>query len=488
MVISDGMLPFSLEQDFFFEQSPDLLCIIDLEGRFRKLNRTWEIILGYPVDSMTGKSFVEFIHPEDFETSLKVFSEASEGNDCLNFTNRYRCANGSYKWLEWRYKATDDRTLAIAAAREITKRIEIEDQLKMLSAAVEQSPSSIILTDLKANIEYANPKACQTSGFSLAELTNSNARLFKSGLTGKEEYDQLWQSISSGKEWRGVLRNRRKNGDLYWESTSISPIKDHSGKITHYVSVKEDITQKKEDETRLEQLASELKEINSTKDKLFSVIAHDMRGPIGSFSQALEMLSGNMVLDESVKGILMNELKKSSKNIFYLLENLLNWTRIQRGIINLDHQVFILNITILENIELLMLHSGQKSIKVTLNANEIINVFADKDSVDLIIRNLLSNAIKFTPAEGSVSISASTKGNKAVVEIADSGVGIRHEVMDKIFKPAFDQITFGTNGEKGSGLGLILCKDFVERNGGEISFESTEGKGSKFIFTLPLAR
>jgi len=367
-----------------------------------------------------------------------------------------------------------------------------EEKFRKLSRAVEQSPVSIVITDTEGSIEYANPKTFQTTGYTLEELMGQNPRVLKSGETNKLEYSELWKLISSGKEWKGLFHNRRKNGELYWESSNISPITDGNGKITHYVAVKEDITEKKaiekaliESEEKYRTLAEDLREMNATKDKLFSIIAHDMRGPIGTFSQALELLTEDMGLDENMKSDLLEELSISSKNIFNLLENLLNWSRIQRSLISLEPQVFIINDILSENINLLRPNSKQKGINVVFQAEKDITVFADADTISLVVRNLLSNAIKFTPERGRIIISAEENAEHVKVSIKDSGVGIKKEIMDNLFQSGSYYTSFGTNGEKGSGIGLVLVKDFVERNGGTLFAESLPGNGSSFIFILP---
>jgi PAS domain S-box-containing protein len=367
-----------------------------------------------------------------------------------------------------------------------------EEKFRKLSRAVEQSPVSIVITDTDGSIEYANPKTFQTTGYTLEELMGQNPRVLKSGETNSSEYSELWQLISSGKEWRGLFHNRRKNGELYWESSNISPITDSDGKITHYVAVKEDVTEKKaiekaliESEEKYRTLAENLREMNTTKDKLFSIIAHDMRGPIGSFIQVLDILTGEMKIDDNMRDDLLEELCNSSKNIFNLLENLLNWSKIQRSLITLHPKKFNLTDSLRENIDLLSPNSKQKGINISLNTDENVGVFADKDTINLIIRNLISNAIKFTPERGTIQISADNSGELCEVSIKDSGVGMIRDILENLFKPGSYYSSFGTNGERGSGIGLVLVKDFVERNGGVLRAESVPGEGSRFLFTLP---
>ncbi len=169
----------------------------------------------------------------------------------------------------------------------------------------------------------------------------------------------------------------------------------------------------------------------------------------------------------------------------FLLENLLNWARSQSNRIEIKPNHFNINEIINRNVDLLSSTANHKAIKITVKTDDKLTVFADEDSINLVIRNLLSNAIKFTRNEGAITISAYDNGKQIEVAVEDNGVGINQEVMEKLFRINSSHTSSGTNQEKGSGLGLVLCKDFVEKNGGEIRVESVLGKGSKFIFTVP---
>ncbi len=229
----------------------------------------------------------------------------------------------------------------------------------------------------------------------------------------------------------------------------------------------------------------ELLKLNAQKDKLFSIIAHDLRGPIGAFKQSLELITSETLLNESMKNRLLNLLNVSANNTYNLLEDLLNWAKCQIDFVNIEAHKFQLRQPIQENINLLLPLSGQKGITLTAHVDDNCTVFADQASVGLIIRNLMSNAIKFTPAMGTISITATDKGSMVEVSVEDNGVGMEKQLADSLFISNTYFSSAGTNNEKGSGLGLVLVKDFVNLNGGNIRVESVLGEGSKFIFTLP---
>jgi PAS domain S-box-containing protein len=480
-----------------FENAQDIYLHTDIEGKIIEISPAIKRTLNFKREELLGKLADDiFINADHLKDLLKELEEKGEVFDyemlLKNKTNEVVWTSVNAHFL---YDSNNNRIGVEGNIHDISKRKLVEEELRKLSRAVEQSPVSIVITDTAGNIEYANPKTCQTTGYTIEELKGQNPRVLKSGETNSLEYTELWALISSGKEWRGLFHNKRKNGELYWESSNISPITDSEGKITHYVAVKEDVTEKKaiekaliESEEKYRTLAEDLREMNTTKDKLFSIIAHDMRGPIGSFIQVLDILTGDMEMDKFMRHDLLEELSNSSKNIFNLLENLLNWSKIQRSIITLHPRKFRLTDSLRENIDLLGPNSKQKGINTILNAEENIIVFADKDTISLVLRNLISNAVKFTPERGTIQISADSTGVFCEVSIKDSGVGMTKDVLENLFRPGSYYSSFGTNGERGSGIGLVLVKDFVERNGGILKVESVPGEGSRFIFTIPKVR
>jgi len=229
-----------------------------------------------------------------------------------------------------------------------------------------------------------------------------------------------------------------------------------------------------------------MQELIATRDKLFSIISHDLRGPVGNCMQTIELLTDEMDLTPDLQASLLNELKETSKNTFHLLENLLNWSRSQQNEIVCNSKSININELIAQNISLHSAMASKKSIGIQFDENVNYKVYADYDMINLVVRNLLSNAIKFTREQGQITISISEQSGFIEVVVADNGVGMSQETVDNLFVENQLHSTYGTNNEKGSGLGLLLCQNFVSRNGGAIRVESTLGEGSKFIFTLPI--
>ncbi len=230
-----------------------------------------------------------------------------------------------------------------------------------------------------------------------------------------------------------------------------------------------------------------LKDLNATKDKLFSIIGHDLKGPLNSFTAFSSLLinHADSLTKEEIKTLSI-DLDKSLKNLLTLLENLLEWSRSQTGNIDFKREKFSLTSLLKENEELLKGMAQNKSINLINESKSDLEVNAHRHSINTVIRNLLSNAIKFTPQGGTIRLGVVQTNNQLVVSVTDTGVGMSSTVRQKLFMIGAKHSTLGTAKEKGTGLGLILCKDFVEKNGGTIHVESKEGSGSRFYFGLPL--
>ncbi|MBT1690154.1 sensor histidine kinase [Dawidia soli] len=229
-----------------------------------------------------------------------------------------------------------------------------------------------------------------------------------------------------------------------------------------------------------------LQDLNATKDKFFSIISHDLKGPLNSLTSFSGLLINHTdSLSKDEIRMLAQDLDKSVKNLFALLENLLEWSRSQTGNIEFRPEVFDLATVMEENKALLTAQAQTKKIELAYKSEGTRIVQAHKNSVTTVVRNLLSNAIKFTPEGGSIWLTAESRQGQMQVAIADNGVGMSPEVVQKLFRIDTKHSTKGTANEKGTGLGLILCKDFIEKNGGRIWVESEPGKGSVFVFTLP---
>lgn len=281
--------------------------------------------------------------------------------------------------------------------------------------------------------------------------------------------------------YESVHRIKSRDGNWKWIlDRGVTVKRDNSGRPLRVIGIHTDISVQKQTE-------EELKKSVDVRNKLFSIIAHDLRGHISNFLPALNIISDKEVEDDDFKTEILQGLKKASFNTFNLLENLLNWARYQTDKISLKKSVFNINDLVAHNIDLFESYLVQKSIAVSFEPCNVYHVAADKESVNLIVRNLISNATKFTPRGGKIALCLSEKSGNIHLTIQDSGLGIPEEIQKNLFNKDIIHSTYGTDKEKGAGLGLMLCKEFADLNGGDIYVESIPGIGSSFTVRLKAA-
>ena len=377
---------------------------------------------------------------------------------------------------------------------EAKKRLEIafnerktaEERILKLSTALEQSSSTIVITDNEGIIEYVNKRLFKLTGYNRSEILGKNPRIFKSGHHSKEFYRRLWDTIKSGRTWKGEFLNKKKDGTAFWESATITPIKNINGEIVNFIAVKEDVTEQKAAREQLARYADNLKESNISKDKFFSILAHDLKSPFHSLLGYSELLATEYdTLSDSDRRKFIQILRQSTKNVYDLVENLLQWSRLQTGRMKCNPEVFEIYAEIEYSIDIFRAVALKKNIFLSPAISVGTLVKADRNMVRSIVQNLISNALKFTTSKGHVRVNSFEKDGEVIVQVTDTGIGMDTEEVNKLFRIDVEFTKKGTAMESGTGLGLILCKELVTSNGGRIWAESTPGKGSVFSFTLP---
>jgi two-component system, sensor histidine kinase and response regulator len=254
-----------------------------------------------------------------------------------------------------------------------------------------------------------------------------------------------------------------------------------------YRNIVRENMERKQAEEKLQKVNHELEELNATKDKFFSIIAHDLKNPFTALIGSTELLLENIHKMETENIIELSQiLNDSAKSGYALLQNLLDWSRSQTGLMKINIEKINLKNLIEENISNLLLNSTNKEIKLSSDIKDDIFVFTDRNMINIVLRNLLGNAVKYTPRFGKVYISSILNGNAVSILVKDTGIGISNDNINKLFRIDTDYKRPGTANEQGTGLGLKLSKEFVEKLGGKIWVESELGKGCDFKFTLPL--
>jgi signal transduction histidine kinase len=273
-----------------------------------------------------------------------------------------------------------------------------------------------------------------------------------------------------------------KKGQPFWVDAAIAPVLDETGKPVQFFSLQFEITPRKNYEEQLEQQKEQLLELNQFKDKVFSIVSHDFRSPLNSLKGMLALYLQGMISHEEMKS-LASELLEKLNTTSNMLDNLLHWAKNQLQGIHVKPQKIDISELVKENIELIRPLAEKKDIHLKCENHRPVSAFADEEMIKLVLRNLISNAVKFSFKGGDVGITILEEEDQVVVEVKDQGTGMNEQQKENLFNPSA-RSSPGTNNEKGMGLGLILCKEFVEKNGGRLWAESEEGKGSLFCFSL----
>jgi len=290
----------------------------------------------------------------------------------------------------------------------------------------------------------------------------------------------------SGSQSTYEMEFNRPDGEKRVMLVTATPTFNADGVFESTLGVFMDITERKRIENELKNNEAELKALNTTKDKLFSIIAHDLRGPIGTSADLLEVMIESFDSYTGEEQLKMLEiLKNSAKSTYNLLETLLSWTILQTGNLVFKPELFNLTKCIEEIVNTLVPTALSKNITLLYEPTEEIYSFSDQNMIQTVFRNLIGNAIKYTHRGGTIEVKAINLGNSTEITITDNGLGMDEETRKNLFLPNKQISKYGTENEKGTGLGLILCKEFIEKHGGKIKVESELGKGSKFIFDIP---
>ncbi len=436
----------------------------------------------------------EIIIPSDLERIKKSINHNFKGNH--NSGNCYDvfAKNKEIKTLEI-YNShinkngniTGLRCIAIDITEKEKHHIKISSQEKHYRQIFQNFPLPYQSLNEVGDIIDVNPLWEEITGYSRDEVMGKNFSFILSG-----EYIQKFHKSFEAFKKNGVVSNIEF--DLIKKESSIINVNYHGkieydeyGKFYRTHCVFSDITLQRKAEQTLIKSEQRLRELNATKDKFFSIIAHDLKNPFNDLMGFTQLLALNIdKYDKAKIGQFASIIHHSSKLAYNLLENLLDWSRSQTGTLKFKPEKININHLIEENIELLESTASNKNIQIYSEFDTEVNAFADKNMVRTIIRNLISNAIKYTKQGGYISIRSDCSRKTCEISVSDNGIGISKQNIHKIFKIDESFSTSGTEREKGTGLGLILCKEFVEKNGGKLWVKSEQDKGSTFSFTLPL--
>lgn len=362
---------------------------------------------------------------------------------------------------------------------------------EVLLQAVEQSPSTIVITDTYGNIEYVNPKFTELTGYTVEEAIGINPRILKSGEHPKSMYKELWKTIWSGKVWSGIFHNKKKDGELYWESARIAPVKNKEDKITHFIAIKEDITIMKKMEEENQRAKEEAEIANKAKSQFLANMSHEIRTPLNGIKGMIDLTLLTELTEEQKENLLIAQ--DCVGTLMKVINNILDFSKIEAGKTIIEYDKINFRRFIEKVIKTHDVKAKEKGIDLLYNISPDIpeQLVGDSMKIKQILNNLLSNSIKFTE-KGKVQLtiekedSCDEENIKLKFKVEDTGIGIDEEGISRLFQ-SFSQVDGSiTRKYGGTGLGLAISKSLANMMNGDIWVESEKGKGSTFYATLKL--
>ena len=484
------------------ENTADTIAVLDLNLNITYISPSVLKLRGYSPQEARAQLIHQIFAPASLQKVNKLFDdqmalESTENADKSRTESielEEYCKDGSTIWVEVALSFIRDvnlkATQILTVTRDITERKLAQEKLGILSRAVEQSPASIVITDTDGNIEYINYKFTEVTGYSKDEILHQNPRVLKSGEMSPEGYKQLWQTITSGKEWYGEFHNKKKNGNLYWERASISPIFDLSGNITHYLAVKEDITKHKQEQAELLKAKEKAEESDRLKSAFLATMNHELRTPLNHILGFSDLIQSGINQEDAAEyaGI----IHKSGQYLLEIIEDIFELVVVEKSGAKLRKETFkCLDLFLINKSSLTEIRDtyGKKD-QIALSFspdNRLLTNFltADKNKINQVLVNLFKNAVKFTNS-GEIEFGFQMKKPGWITfYVRDTGIGIaedKHELIFEFFRQGDDSNTriYG-----GIGIGLAIAKKIAELMDGSLSLKSEPGKGSIFYFTFP---
>lgn len=461
------------------------------DGRVGIFNRAFCDLTGYGEDELHAMDWSKDLTPAEWrEPEAKALQELESTGNAVQYEKEYIRKNGTRVPVELLVHAERDTAGKIqfyyAFVTDISERKRVQQEMRKLSSAVEQSPVSVEITDFAGNIEYVNPKFTEITGYALEEVRGKNPRILKSGETPAEEYRDLWETVTAGGVWHGEFHNRKKDGTIFWERVSISPIHDASGATTHFVAVKEDITAQKILEDQFRQ-AQKMEAVG----RLAGGVAHDFNNMLGIVMGYAELAKMRTSPNDPLYGEL-DQILQTVRSSAGLVRQLLAFARRQ----TVEPRVLDLNDVIAESEKMLRRLVGEDITVKFVPGNDLWNIKIDPAQVDQILANLTVNARDAIPGVGNISIETQNvimdeaycalhrgfiPGEYVVLTFSDSGMGMGKDVQEHIFEPFFTTKDTG----KGTGLGLSTIYGIVKQNQGFISVYSEIGQGTTLTIYFP---
>ncbi|NWG16156.1 MAG: PAS domain S-box protein [Chloroflexi bacterium] len=448
------------------------------------------------VDDLIGTFSLLSIAPEDHEKTREAVNACIQNPGApVQVVLRKPTQDDGVFWTLWEFVALQNGGGAVTEIQcmgiDITELMQARQQLQLQEQALRFAANAIVITDQDGLIRWANPAFTTLTGYTFEEAQGLKTNLLKSGVQDAAFYEVLWSTILSGQVWQGRLVNRRKDGSLYIEEQTITPVRDGSGAITHFVAIKQDITEREQaEQMRLEQERLKLnlrkeQELNVLVQKAVSTLFHDIRTPLAAIGTAKDML--NLYFDRINEEQRREKLESIDRQLRYVLELLDDMMMVVTGSLNYDvFKPAPVNLPALcqASIGEIRMAAGSGHRFRFVTDGRIRTAKVDEMLVSRILLNLLSNAVKFSPEASEIRLELSRQDDWIVLRVIDQGIGIAEADQPHIFEPFYRAES--ARGVGGTGLGLNIVRDCVTRHQGQVSVESRLGAGATFTVRLPL--
>jgi PAS domain S-box-containing protein len=489
-----------------------LVLITDPDGAISFVGPTAAQLLGYSPEDILGRRLQDITHPDDQARLAMALADLRQVPSQL-ITFEQCCLGSDGKAVSVEVSAKNvlgDPAVGgyVINLRDISLRKKNEEHIRKLSLAVEQSSAMIVISDTSARIEFVNEAYLRNTGYGRDELMGQNPRMMQSGKTDPAVYRQLWRTLSQGMSWRGEFINKRKDGSEYIGATEISPIRMPGGRVTHFLSVQEDVSEKRRMEAELEQHRVHLEDLvqsrtaelneareraenaNQAKGKFLASMSHEIRTPMNTVIGLTHLLRLRATDPDQFDKL--DKISRAGSHLLSVINNILDQAKIDAGKLILDEKRVNLPDITANVAALLQEAAATNGTRIVVQHEDIAAVlYGDPTRLTQCLLNLASNAVKHT-VDGSVTLRVHGVGEEedrclVKFEVADTGVGIEPEVLPKLFAP-FEQGTSVAQVSPSTGLGLSITRRLAEFMGGEASAESTPQVGSTFWFTAWLRK
>lgn len=474
-------------------KTTNIIVITDKDGRIVWVNDAFTEHTGYSREEVIGRIPSTFLlgpqtNPKDKEHvrdglrshkpfSAEIYSYSKDGRGC---------------WMEFYVTPIFDDSGSIhsyiAVVNDISNRKKAEEQIAKLSKGIDNSPTAVVITDREGIIEYVNNRFVYETGYTQQEAIGQTPRILKSGYHPPKFYEDLWNTIKSGKNWSGEIYNVKKDGTFYWESATITPIMNSNNEITHFIALKEDITERKQMYDEMLVALDKAEQATRAKSEFLATMSHEIRTPMNGVIGMTSLLSKTALTEEQLDYV--NTIRNSGDALLTIINDILDFSKIESGRLELELHPFDIRQCVEDVVDLFWFKAYQKEINLTQYIDPRIKymVLGDITRLRQILVNLVGNAIKFTE-RGDVHIHVELIGHRhkekqshIKFSVEDTGIGIPKAKQSSLFT-AFSQVDASiTRRFGGTGLGLAITSRLVELMGSKIGVESEENVGSNFFF------